>query len=81
MYSHDYLDQIEKDIYYHAHIHRKPPEKIFISSALLKAIVMDFDVIKFDGSCVETCFGIPVQMYYSSDFEYYLSTSGFKFNE
>ena len=77
----DYLEQIRQDIYYYTYIHRAPPAKIFISNTLLKSITLDFDAIKFDGSCVETYFGIPVQMYYSSNLEYYLSTSGFKFNE
>ena len=79
MNRNDYLEQIRQDIYYYTYIHSLPPEKIFISNALLKEITLHHDEFEFDGSCVETCFGIPVQMYHSSDLKYYFATNGFKF--
>lgn len=76
-----YLDNIEKDIYCHTYIHHKPPEKIFISSALLNRIIVDINRIGFNQYGVYSCCGVPVQVYYSCDLEYYLSASSFKFNE
>ena len=75
MEPNDYIKHIEMDIYYYTQIHRKPPIRIFISSELLNKIHAEY----VEG--ITTMCGVPVQKYYSYKLEYYLSSSGFEFNE
>lgn len=81
MEPNDYIKHIEMDIYYYTQIHRMPPIKIFISNVLLSKIIISCYGIKLDETCVAMCFGVPVQVYNSDKLEYYLSSSGFEFNE
>ena len=76
-----YHEQINVDLYYYEHIHRRKPEKIFISYPLWSIFVLDDGAQTYYNMQSLTYNGIPVQVYISDKLEYYFASSGFVFED
>ena len=73
------IDHIKANIYYFECAYNKSPERIFISTPLLRELKSENTVVYYhrDGGYM-TCCGILVEEFYSDKLEYYLAESGFK---
>ena len=74
--------QINMDLYYYEHMHRRQPEMIFISSHLWGELVAE-DCASVHCSIKNGIFykGVPVKVYMSGKLEYYFASSGFVFED
>ena len=70
-----YVDHIREQIYYFETAYNKSPEVIFISTPLYCALAEENVLVSHVD--YTTCFGIPIQTFYSENMEYHLSESGF----
>lgn len=85
MGSEKYASQLDMDLYYYKCIHQMQPVKILMSFHLWSALASSeeiqayYDMKPSVQSLVYK--GIPVQVFLSGNFEYYLASSGFVFEE
>lgn len=77
-----YSAQLNMDLYYYEHMHRRRPEKIFMSHHLMSMIVTEDNVpICYSSNNAVTYCGVPVQVYMSGKLEYHFATHGFVFED
>ena len=73
------VSHIAANIRYFECTYNKSPERIFISTLLLRELESELAVVHYhkDGDYM-TCCGVLVEEFYSDKREYYLAESGFK---
>lgn len=76
-----YKVQLDMDLYYYHHMHRREPEKIFMSYSLWSLLVLDDSAQTHYNMRSLTYRDIPVQVYISDKLEYYFASSGFVFED
>ena len=82
MEQNKYIEQIDKDLYYYAYMHSVRPQKIFMSNHLWSMLFTDdyCPVFMHMNDC-PTYNGIPVMVFISDKLEYYLTSSGYAFED
>jgi hypothetical protein len=72
------IDHIKSNLYYFEATYNKSPERIFISTPLLKELEHELTLYHHRDGDYITCCGIIVEEFYSDKTEYYFAESGYE---